>query len=497
MTRRISRSTERLPYERGIEPLVDDLDVYPGCLFASSFEYPGRYTRFDIGFCRPPLMLTAVGRRFELRVLNERGRVPLAAVAERLEDHAHVADLRREPAHDGRFGYERIDGLDLRRYAHLLRPGDLILVEGNTRFSMIVKYLTQSTWSHIVMYVGRFLPDETPLPLEQGQLDYLDELRGLVQVPADCRLLRGASEVQTVVEASTEYDLVVLGAAAEKRFLGGFRGTLQDKLDERGACSVLRLRRPRTRAHDDEVVGKRMEPYGAGFDLAHFLDDRFVAAHLPRAKKEALDFIGDELQFIDVIDPPMISPGANDAVKLGTEAMNAFNLMAKGLRKDLKGFRKLDAEDAIDPENPVGESFSEKLTGRLRYMAPGGRFWAQWDVRYSGEQMSVELGTNPLGDVIPSYTVQNLREGDSSREALDGLDLEVYDGPHGEEGCGSGGCGSGGGCGGGGGCGTGAGCASTGGGGVVASSMSAMARGTTADDPRRTRSAARSRSCAV
>ena len=32
------------------------------------------------------------------------------------------------------------------------------------------------------------------------------------------------------------------------------------------------------------------------------------------------------------------------------------------------GFSKLESEDAIDPENPVGESFSEKLTGRLRRM---------------------------------------------------------------------------------------------------------------------------------
>lgn len=75
------------------------------------------------------------------------------------------------------------------------------------------------------------------------------------------------------------------------------------------------------------------------------------------------------------------------------------------------GFSKLDAEDAIDPENPVGESFSEKFTGRLRYQRPGGRFWGQWDLRHSGEQKSVELGTNPLGEFIPAFTVQNLRGG--------------------------------------------------------------------------------------
>lgn len=75
------------------------------------------------------------------------------------------------------------------------------------------------------------------------------------------------------------------------------------------------------------------------------------------------------------------------------------------------GFSKLEAEDAVDPENPVGESFSEKITGRLRWQSPNGHFWGQYDIRHQGDQRSVELGTNPLGEVIPSFTVQNLRGG--------------------------------------------------------------------------------------
>lgn len=35
-----------------------------------------------------------------------------------------------------------------------LQPCDVLLVEGNQRFSVAVKYLTQSTWSHAAMYVG-------------------------------------------------------------------------------------------------------------------------------------------------------------------------------------------------------------------------------------------------------------------------------------------------------------------------------------------------------
>src|SRR4029077_670488 len=35
-----------------------------------------------------------------------------------------------------------------------LRPGDVLLVEGDSRIAGIIKYLTQSTWSHAALYVG-------------------------------------------------------------------------------------------------------------------------------------------------------------------------------------------------------------------------------------------------------------------------------------------------------------------------------------------------------
>ncbi len=35
-----------------------------------------------------------------------------------------------------------------------LRPGDVVLVEGHTRISQVIMYLTQSSWSHAAIYVG-------------------------------------------------------------------------------------------------------------------------------------------------------------------------------------------------------------------------------------------------------------------------------------------------------------------------------------------------------
>jgi len=43
-----------------------------------------------------------------------------------------------------------------------LEPGDVVLIEGNTRLSAIIKFLTQSTWSHAALYVGERPGDRGP-----------------------------------------------------------------------------------------------------------------------------------------------------------------------------------------------------------------------------------------------------------------------------------------------------------------------------------------------
>ena len=72
----------------------------------------------------------------------------------------------------------------------------------------------------------------------------------------------------------------------------------------------------------------------------------------------------------------------------------------------------LDAEDAIDPDNPVGESYASKVTGRVGYRDPVGRFFGEWSIRRNGEQKDAVIGSgNPLGAVLPSFTVQSVRGG--------------------------------------------------------------------------------------
>jgi hypothetical protein len=38
--------------------------------------------------------------------------------------------------------------------AATLKKGDVLLIEGNSRISTVIKYLTQSSWSHAVLFVG-------------------------------------------------------------------------------------------------------------------------------------------------------------------------------------------------------------------------------------------------------------------------------------------------------------------------------------------------------
>ena len=52
---------------------------------------------------------------------------------------------------------------DFESLLRALRPGDVILVDGDQRISEVIKYLTQSTWSHAVLYVGDALLRQRPV----------------------------------------------------------------------------------------------------------------------------------------------------------------------------------------------------------------------------------------------------------------------------------------------------------------------------------------------
>ena len=81
---RVQRSTVALPYGSAIAQLRDRLDKERGVLLSSSFEFPGRYNRWDVGFVNPPIAITARGRTMEIEALNARGRILLPELARAL-----------------------------------------------------------------------------------------------------------------------------------------------------------------------------------------------------------------------------------------------------------------------------------------------------------------------------------------------------------------------------------------------------------------------------
>jgi hypothetical protein len=67
-------------------------------------------------------------------------------------------------------GYQRLDTVAIADVAMTLEKGDIVLVDGNTRISTAIKYLTQSTWSHACLYVGEKGADSSHLNLLEANL---------------------------------------------------------------------------------------------------------------------------------------------------------------------------------------------------------------------------------------------------------------------------------------------------------------------------------------
>jgi hypothetical protein len=64
---------------------------------------------------------------------------------------------------------------------HTLKPGDVLLVEGFSRISTAIKYLTQSTWSHAAICVGDVLgrTDTNGASLCMVEADVMDGVRAV------------------------------------------------------------------------------------------------------------------------------------------------------------------------------------------------------------------------------------------------------------------------------------------------------------------------------
>ncbi|MBC8166898.1 MAG: anthranilate synthase component I [Bryobacteraceae bacterium] len=69
----VTRTSSGVPFERGLQGLLRELDRHRGIYLSSGYEYPGRYSRWDIASLCPPIEIIGLQRDIEIRALNERG----------------------------------------------------------------------------------------------------------------------------------------------------------------------------------------------------------------------------------------------------------------------------------------------------------------------------------------------------------------------------------------------------------------------------------------
>ena len=121
--------------------------------------------------------------------------------------------------------YSRATTTDPESLLAVLRNGDVLLTEGNTRAAALIKRLTRSTWSHVSMYVGGLEDGPDPRCIVEADIAAgvrsirLSELKGL-----NVRVLRpvGLSDAQrgelagwVVARIGGQYDLAHAWAIAK------------------------------------------------------------------------------------------------------------------------------------------------------------------------------------------------------------------------------------------------------------------------------------------
>src|SRR5215469_13192917 len=88
------------PFEPAVlSDVTRQADWRRGGTFSSGMEYPGRYSRWHMGYIDPCLEIAAVGREITATALNERGAVILPAVAGAMRRAGEV--ITATPVSDG------------------------------------------------------------------------------------------------------------------------------------------------------------------------------------------------------------------------------------------------------------------------------------------------------------------------------------------------------------------------------------------------------------
>lgn len=146
---------------------------------------------------------------------------------------------------------------DFSRLRYELRPGDVVLVEGRSRISEVIKLITQSSWTHSALYVGRLFDIED------------QALRNIIR-----KHYHGDPNEKLLIEALLGEGTVVVPVTKYKR-------------------DHLRICRPTGLSPSDakKVIAFAVNSLGLRYDVRHLLDLArffFPWAILPRRWRSSL-----------------------------------------------------------------------------------------------------------------------------------------------------------------------------------------------------------------
>ena len=85
----VTRKTSKVAYARGLRHILTQLDTRRGAYLSSGYEYPERYSRWDVACVAPPLEIVGRERHSKLAGLNKRGIALLAILQPLLKHHPH------------------------------------------------------------------------------------------------------------------------------------------------------------------------------------------------------------------------------------------------------------------------------------------------------------------------------------------------------------------------------------------------------------------------
>src|SRR5438309_2767157 len=86
----VVRTASKAPYKKGLVHLLRQLDTERGAYLSSGYEYPERYSRWDVATVTPPVQIVGRNRTLTFEALNGRGEQLVKIFSALLGGHPHV-----------------------------------------------------------------------------------------------------------------------------------------------------------------------------------------------------------------------------------------------------------------------------------------------------------------------------------------------------------------------------------------------------------------------